>query len=147
MFDKVFGNAWDNMWRSDGNYNPIEPFLYNVVQTRFQFPGEILIQKDGLDVITRSKEMDKFEINMAGTDPKRVSVKINPNTNQLIVYLDDNVYKAFNLTNKHDSTTKTSTKWLHGLLTIEVSHSGLPVAKDLIEVPIGDHDGKQFLQE
>jgi hypothetical protein len=88
---------------------------------------------------------------MAGTDPKDISLKIDPVKSALVVYVKDKVHATCALKQRYNGANppkiKSSLKF--GLLLVDIEYSAETPQSSLIEVPISEEGetGKQFLQE
>lgn len=93
----------------------------------------------------------KMQFNVAGIDPKDISLKIDPVKSALVVYVKDKVHATCSLKQKYSPTNppkiKSSLKF--GLLLVDIEYSTETPQTSLIDVPIseGNENGKQFLQE
>lgn len=93
----------------------------------------------------------KMQFNVAGIDPKDISLKIDPVKSALVVYVKDKVHATCSLKQRYNSANppkiKSSLKF--GLLLVDIEYSTETPQTSLIDVPIseGNETGKQFLQE
>ena len=130
---------------------PLRSYRNHIDALWEQVTAQLLEQDFYNQYYAHLKGETKMQFNMAGIDPKDISLKIDPVKSALVVYVKDKVHATCALKQRYNSAAppkiKSSLKF--GLLLVDIEYSTQTPETSLIDIPIseGKNGEKQFLQE